>query len=369
MSKSLSGEAQRVFDDGVVAYRRGDMTRAVALLTQASSLAPDSAEVHFRLGMALFNSGQVKQAFAAFQRAYTLDPELTDAQQNAAAALQQLGRTGEARKIFQQILMRQPRNEMAWVGLADGYRAEGNQSEVAAALTKALEINPANAATRHMLNAATGQSPAQAERGYVADLFDLYAPFFDTHLVEKLHYVAPREVIQLLTSLYPAERFGAALDLGCGTGLLGVQLSETYRLSPLIGIDLSANMVKAADKRGVYTQTRRADILDYLHAPGPTFDLITATDVFIYVGDLTRVLSACATRLSLEGVVAFTVEQIDGNGFSLRPNGRYGHGRAYVEGAAAAAGFRIARMHEAPLRKHAAAPEMGLYFVLEKNAA
>ena len=37
------------------------------------------------------------------------------------------------------------------------------------------------------------------------------------------------------------------------------------------------------------------------------------------------------------------------------------------ENTAKAANLRIAHMHEALLRKHAAAPEMGLYVVLEKT--
>ena len=320
-------------------------------------------------GLVVFNSGQIKNALVAFQRAHALDPEHISALQNSAAALQQLGRTGEARKIFREVLARQPRNEMAWVGIADGYRDEGNLNEVAAALSKALEINPANAATRHMLSAATGQSPARPERVYVENLFDMYAPFFDTHLVEKLNYVAPQKVVQLLASLYPAERFRAVLDLGCGTGLLGVHLREVYRPSTLIGIDLSGKMVKSTEKRAVYSQACQADILDYLQQPGDAFDLITATDVFIYVGDLAATFSACAARLSPGGVVAFTVEQIEGDGFSLRPHGRYGHGRAYVENTAMAANLRIVHAQEALIRKHAATPERGLYFVLEKNAA
>jgi len=360
-------EAKSFFDQGLRASQSGDLTQAIEAFTCARDLAPDTADIHFKLGVTLFNAGRASEALPAFQRALALEPHRTQALHNIGAVFQALGQSDLARKAFLAVLARDPDSEMAWIGLADTHRSAGNQNEVVKALGKALEINPGNLATRHMLNAATGLSPAQADRAYVEQLFDMYAPRFESHLIEALRYVAPQELAGMLAMLYPEKgRFARVLDLGCGTGLLGSALRALYDCRQIIGVDLSGNMLKAAAARGCYTATVQTDIMEYLRQSQEHFDLIAATDVFIYIGDLAAVFLVCSPRLAVGGVIAFTIEQIEGDGFALRPNGRYGQGRAYVHASAAAAGMRVAREYEAPLRKHAAAPEIGLYVALEK---
>ena len=90
--------------------------------------------------------------------------------------------------------------------------------------------------------------PGALPQAYVTRLFDDYAPRFDAHLTENLGYRAPALIAEALTAVAPGRRFASALDLGCGTGLMGTPLRE--RVDCLAGVDLSAAMIAKARERG-----------------------------------------------------------------------------------------------------------------------
>ena len=80
---------------------------------------------------------------------------------------------------------------------------------------------------------------------------------------------------------------GSILDLGCGTSLTGEKNSASH-CTNLEGIDLSKNMLEIAKSRNVYDKLDHVDIVEYLSNAMLDFDYFIATDVFIYVGDLSE---------------------------------------------------------------------------------
>jgi tetratricopeptide (TPR) repeat protein len=58
------------------------------------------------------------------------------------------------------------------------------------------------------------------------------------------------------------------------------------RADRLTGVDLSSQMLEKAKALGVYDQLVHADIAEHLRTTAQTYDLILATDAFIYIGDL-----------------------------------------------------------------------------------
>lgn len=351
---------------GLCATQAGDLDLAIDALGRAAALEPTAANVHFRLGIALFQRGRAAEAETAFRRTLALDPDNTDARQNLGAVLVDLGRHAEARPEFQVIVAKDPGAELAWAGLANVYRVLGDDAAMVGALEKAVAANPNNPATRHLLRAARGENPAHPEWDYVEGFFDDYAARFDAHLVDRLAYDAPSILTRTIADATPA-RFARTLDLGCGTGLFARALRQMHAPDVLIGVDLSGRMVQAAKASGYYTAVIKDEAERYLTTCTETFDLIAATDVFIYVGDVDGVFAGASARLVPGGVLAFTVEPIDGDGFFLRTSGRYAHGRGYLRALGARYGFRILAEHAAPLRRDGAGAEDGLYMVLEKT--
>jgi len=204
--------------------------------------------------------------------------------------------------------------------------------------------------------------------GYVEALFDQYAPQFETSLVDRLGYRVP----ELLDGLVSAEMerlglegFSRALDLGCGTGLMGERLRAKVRF--LEGIDLSAAMIAETARKGIYDSLQKAELVAALNARRADIDLVTAADVFIYCGALQPVLAALVPAMQPGGLVAFSLEAHDGDEpLFLRPSLRYAHGVAATRDALVVAGLEVLRFEMAVLRLDRGAPINGMLIVARK---
>ncbi|CAE8672836.1 unnamed protein product, partial [Polarella glacialis] len=242
---------------------------------------------------------------------------------------------------------------------------------------------------KHWLAVLRGENSATAPAEYVAKLFDSYADKFDEHLVEKLGYHTPEllaEEIRITTETLAREGKTASLrrcaDLGCGTGLMGPPLRK-LGVEWLEGVDLSANMLQKAREKGRgYDRLVCGDLVD-IFEPGqdgksPTFDLVVAADVFVYVGDLKPALAATARSLvKPHGLVAFSTEAppckggsnedegaVPEDGFKLTETGRYIHCATYVQRTAEACGLSLWATKDVVLRKNGGKPVHGHIHIL-----
>jgi predicted TPR repeat methyltransferase len=225
-----------------------------------------------------------------------------------------------------------------------------------------------------MLAATLDHTPEHPDWQYVTDFFDGYAERFDSHLIETLNYIGPAVLSAMVREACP--EFGTVnrvLDIGCGTGLMGVELMKQFGCREIVGVDLSPRMLELARARGCYTDLRCIEATLALRQDPSTYDLITAADVLIYVGALDRLFAACAARLHAGGILAFSVEALAADehapdGFNLRDNTRYGHRRDYLITQARSAGLTIVHERAGPIRRHAGGDELGLYMLFKAGA-
>ena len=143
---------------------------------------------------------------------------------------------------------------------------------------------------------------------FVEMLFDQYAPRFDHALCKTLAYQGPEQ----LSAALAASGFSharRALDLGCGTGLMGQALRATCDW--LEGCDISQGMLEEAASKEIYDGLDKQDLCQ-LPAPAAPYDLIVAADVFIYVGALDQILDWCAAALALVAAGVLLGLQPDG---------------------------------------------------------
>ncbi len=211
-----------------------------------------------------------------------------------------------------------------------------------------------------------GDAPAALPPAYVARLFDDYASRFDKHLIKNLGYRAPALIADALSAVAPGRRFASALDLGCGTGLMGEALRD--RVDHLTGVDLSAAMIAKARERGIYDELMVGDAAARsMREPPSAFDLIVAADALVYVGDLAPLFAAVAMALTADGLFAFSVETCEGDGFRLEPTMRFAHSRAYVETTAREVGLQPLLVRSASTRREAGADAPGLICVFERE--
>ena len=206
---------------------------------------------------------------------------------------------------------------------------------------------------------ARGETPRTQPAALVTELFDGLAARFEKHLVGRLHYRVPHRVADLVLERWRDRKLDL-LDLGCGTGLLGLCLGRLQ--GRLTGIDLSARMLDQAAPLGLYDELQHGDALMHLRAmPMQYYDCIAACDVFIYVGDLSEIIPAAFDRLRAGGMLIFSCEetQPDEGDLLLRASGRYAHSRESIARLCRVAGFTACTFEDMTLRIEAQSPIAG----------
>jgi protein O-mannosyl-transferase len=88
--------------------RAVDPGRALQVLQEAESIAPNDASVPSEQGRILLQMGRPERALVAFGRALALDPGSATGLNNRAVALQQMGQSDAARQDFERALSKDP---------------------------------------------------------------------------------------------------------------------------------------------------------------------------------------------------------------------------------------------------------------------
>ncbi len=271
-----------------------------------------------------------------------------------------------AADMFKQAAERAPGWAPAWFALGEARERLGDIEGAAEAFRATLKADHSDAlgAAPRLALVGRGDEPSALPEAYVARLFDDYAPRFDAHLTEALDYRAPALIAEALELAAPGRRFASALDIGCGTGLMGEAVRD--RVDHLTGVDLSPGMIARARERALYDALFAAEATSFLQgSPRGAFDCILAADALCYFGDLRPIFDACGRALADGGLLAFSIETFEDDGYRLRGTMRFAHARAYVEAVARKAGFRLMLMRAASTRREAAVEAPGLIGVFE----
>jgi predicted TPR repeat methyltransferase len=251
----------------------------------------------------------------------------------------------------------------------------GRHDEASEAYAEALKLGPEDPYVRH-LAASAGIVPGapRAPIEYLRTVFNGYADRFEAHLLS-LGYRVPGLMRATLLAHGIAE--GPILDLGCGTGLLAVVLTDLTD-GPFVGVDVSNEMLAHASAKQLYAELHQADVVDFLRDDARSWPLVLAADVLCYFGALEKLFALVHARLSAGGRFVFTIELLQPDSRSVTHGnsewvlgrlGRYVHAKHYVIGKASAAGFIVRRTTPEVLRSEANAPVAGLVVELERGDA
>ena len=237
----------------------------------------------------------------------------------------------------------------AYNNMGNALQAQGKLDEAIDAFNKALAIKPDFAEAQHIVSALTGKKTTSAPREYIEKLFDGYSKKFEQSLLENLEYKIPKLLTDIIVREHGIGSLGSVLDLGCGTGLTGLEIKDFC--SNLEGVDLSKKMLELANEKNVYDELVHTDILDYLANTELCFDYFIATDVLIYVGDLSKLFRLIKSQNKQKGKLAFSTEKTENEGFHLETSGRYSHSKNYIEGLCKKFDYSISYYSEVALRK------------------
>jgi predicted TPR repeat methyltransferase len=285
------------------------------------------------------------------------DPTLDRRYAWAQAALDD-GDARAAVEILDQTLAQAYGFTAAWHLYGRAQEALGHNEDAATAWRQCLTLDPADHFGARLDLARIGALDAETatSENFSGTLFDAYAERFDSHLVETLRYTAPMLLKQALAKACQetsrAFHFKTAYDLGCGTGLMGEAIRGEVGF--LAGCDLSPRMIERAraksraDGQPLYDKLAVAGLTSFLVSrPDASADLVTAADVFVYLGELGPAFVQSARVLEPGGLFAFTVQSHGGHGVVVGADRRFAHAEEWLR-------ERLARARLVPLRVEAA---------------
>lgn len=352
---------------GLAHLVKGEPEPAAACFGTVLAIDPNHAEAHYSLGNALLMRGRQVDAIAEYQKVLMLRPNSPWAYNNIGTALRRMEKFNEAIEFHKKAVDLAPDSVELLTHFANALKEAGREADAIDILNRIIELDPKHETAIHLLNALRGMNTDRPSAEYITNTFDSYAPNFDHHLTEKLEYHCPRLLKEVL-SRFAGEKALEILDLGCGTGLMGMELKSLAER--LVGVDLSPQMIARAATRALYDELIVEDLCEFLaRAPSDAFDLVSAADVLNYLGNLAPVFAGTHRVLRPGGLVLFSIECLreSGKDFKLGKSGRYMHAAPYISQLALTTGFTALSIEEAELRKEKGQPVAGQLFLLRKN--
>lgn len=382
LTKAEMEQAEAWFLQGNKAFLENNISEALHFYQQAASLRPDSGLVWQNIAACYQAQGNIESAIDALDMAVKRNPKAYDARLSLAQAYLEHYQLGKAQLHFFEllqipeyraashaglgvILMRQnkwyaaideltaaakfcPDDLDTLVNLATCHMKQQHITEAISLLQQVKAKAPDHAIANYRLAALTGESvPDRAPSAYITALFDHYADYFDTALMQHLQYQGPEKLLKLWRKLEMQTKVALAYDLGCGTGLMGKMMAPYCE--KMVGVDLSSRMLSQAEQQGCYHELYQGDLLMQLQALAPA-DLHIAADTFCYLGDLLDLIKLIARKTQAGGYLLFSTEHAASGTFHLQQNGRYQHSVAYMEELAKLTGFSCLQHETAVLR-------------------
>lgn len=348
--------AEAHYNLGVIFQGLGRLDEAEASYRRALYLNPNYWEMHYNLGVTLQKQRRFDDAEVSYRRALQINPNHAPAHSNLGSILKQSGRPEEAIVHFEQALSLDPTLDEARIGLPQALYALSlidpeKAKHLASRARQKFVGDPI--ILRGIAGILGDTNVSKDDALYSQKLFDAFAPTFESTL-EKIRYTIPQALAdELGVGIAIVSRNLDILDAGCGTGLCGIHLKPVAR--NLVGVDLSAEMLRLAREKNIYDALYEDNIIDFCKKNRGAFDLIVLADVLIYVGDIQELLGSISFALRQNGTVALSAECMTDNrsseSFSLHPSGRYQHSIEYLKRIFQDVGFTVKKIVPCTLRE------------------
>ena len=349
---------------GQAELKLGLFQEAITSLEHCIAINHRHPLAHHDLANALVHEGNHPKALSHYFRQIEIDP-LAETFYNIGVLLMHQEHNKDAILYLEKALELNPDNSDGHINLANIYLKQERFDDALRHYQQAYRHKPEDEELQHIISALTETNTSQrAPNGYLSNLFNQYAPYYDQHLTKQLRYNAPQALRLLIEEHYAFDHCQEIIDLGCGTGLVAEALQPMTKT--IIGIDVASDMISAAKEKQIYQALYENDIEQVL----PTLasaSLIVAADVLSYFGDLSPLLTLCHNNLKDNGLLAFTVEKGTRPGYFLQKTLRYCHHPDYLESTLAKQSFQLIELTPIILREQHRQPVHGFAILAKKN--
>lgn len=345
---------------GTILIECGRPADAVTCLTEAVAGMPGHSAPWLALARAHDALGDPQQGIATLQQALCHGLRGADVLNMLLLAFIRNNRPVEAIELARRAQAGGTLDATGFGLLGHALSSMDQHEQAFDAYCEALKLAPEDPYVAH-LAAASGRIAGKdrAPEDYLEVVFDGYADRFECHLIS-LGYRVPGLMRQALTELGPLPA-GPVLDLGCGTGLVGVAVGDLLP-GPLTGIDLSRRMLGLAAEKTLYAHLEQGDAVRFLAETAGPWSMILAADVLCYFGALEELLTLVGRRLSPGGLFLFSAEALqedEPRGWRLGRQARFSHAEAYLRDTLRLAGLRPALFRAEAQRMEAGRPVAG----------
>ena len=321
----------------------GDLAGAAEASKQIERLELRAPEELVEGGNFDLMQGRLPEAVAQFDAALKLQPGLASAalgkgealllQKDYAGALEALGRAAALA----------PLRSTTWLTMGSVHLARGERREAAQAFRQALDRED-GPLQRYLHEITSGELPATPPIEYLRWRYNARAATYDAYQRTLGNSIVESVGAALVASL--AGTVDNALDLGCGTGLIGAVLRPLTRR--MIGLDASLAMLKQAQATHRYDDLIEQEAIAYLASTSEKFDAIVAVEMAIHCGDLQPLFEQVAAHLAPGGLFLATFAQPVDGGVSdkravLQIGAAFAHAESEVRARAAASGLDVER--------------------------
>lgn len=329
----------------------GNFAEAEKFYRKALENDMHNVQAHANLANLLCKRKRTLEALEEYRAAVRLAPEMPELSYNLAIILKTLEEYEQALALMFNAFYLAPQHIDWSLNIAETITLfYGNAPE------KALKIAenwynkmPENIVAKHLWAALNGKN-ADYETEYNRLLFDSFAENYE-NVLHNINYAVVDKIAEIAPDLN-----GKILDLGCGTGLIGLKMKNPD--NTFYGVDLSKAMLQKANQKNVYKVLEQADAVAYLQQHKNEFSAIVAADVFCYFGNLEKLLKGAAPTK-----IIFSIESdLQTENYKIQPNGRYKHNLLYVENILKSAGYTNIKSYPLVLRKENNKNVEGLIF-------
>ena len=398
--KNAPNNADLLCDCGSAYFMLGDYEKAESYYRNAWTLVPNSEMVNMNLLNVDFACKRYAAALSRASRILRANPDNVDTLLTVGSIYFEQKRYADSKRYLERVLALRP--ESFWAlnymgqcaektGDYDNALTYGLQAVKASGGEDSQHINyayslyeismetgiekvmpyaerwldsfPENPIVRYAVSALKNDVSAKvSDTFYVQKVFDFFADSFEEAL-QNLDYRVPEYINGFLKRFYGWNFFRnlEILDLGCGTGLVGKYLANYVGKGHIYGVDLSAEMLKKAQQKNIYSKLFCGDLLHFLNDKISCLDLITAADVFIYFGSLDSLFAKINQALKKGGRTIFSLSQnrINERDYFLHASGRFVHSWGYITHVLQKNGFRLEKVKEEILRYEGDNPVFG----------
>ena len=199
--------------------------------------------------------------------------------------------------------------------------------------------------------------------------YDNLADNYESYIEEQQKYNSPELLTKMLAEHVEDLNEPMALDIGCGTGLVGFYLRQAVAIKSLVGIDISKRMLVLAEEleienRVVYNDIEYCDFNQF-RPTKDKYNIITACMSLVYSNDLSKFLKLLEKIIAKQAILGLVLLKSDNDAviFDYK-QGCFSFGLEYLEAVFKKHKWTIIEQKEIKLFANGA---KGLLFVLKSK--